>query len=128
MTLSGWDYKVYEYIGEISGVDDDNPMPEQFTLSQNYPNPFNPSTKIRYTIVSPILHKGEASVGTSFMKFVKLKVYNVLGKEVVTLVNEYKPTGNYEVEFSGENLPSGVYYYQLNAGDYKETKKMILLR
>jgi len=91
-------------------------------------------TKIKYIIAPPNLPKGEASVGTSFlsasggMKFVKLKVYDVLGNEVATLVNEEKSAGNYEVEIRGENLPSGIYFYTLEAGGFVQTKKMILLK
>ena len=87
---------------------------QDFSLSQNYPNPFNPSTTISFTI--------------SDVRFTTLKIYDVLGREIVTLINEEKPAGNYEVEFSGSNLASGIYYYQLRAGDFVETKKMILLK
>ncbi len=105
-------------------------IPKKFILFQNYPNPFNPSTKIRYTIpsaVSPLL--GEAGGG-----YVTLKVYDVLGNEVATLVDEYKPAGSYEVEFDagklsgGMGYASGVYFYKLTSGAYSSTKKMILLR
>lgn len=89
-----------------------------FSLSQNYPNPFNPSTVISYQL--PVSGK------------VIMKVYDILGKEVATLVNEYKPAGTYEVEFnpvsSIKNPASGVYFYQLKSGDFIQTKKMILLR
>jgi hypothetical protein len=85
-----------------------------FELSQNYPNPFNPTTKIKYSIP----HEG----------YVTLKIYDVLGNEMTTLVNEEKPAGKYEVKFDGDDLTSGVYFYQLKAGDYIETKKMILMR
>ncbi len=94
--------------------------PTKFSLEQNYPNPFNPSTSIQYAIGS--------------RQFVALKVYDVLGKEIATLVNEEKPEGSYEVEFNSvetlhaTSLPSGVYFYQLRAGDFVETKKMILLK
>ena len=96
--------------------------PDKFALDQNYPNPFNPSTKIRYYI--------PASASRSF---VTLKVFNVLGNEIATLVNEEKPAGAYEVEFSAENvngaeLPSGVYFYRLTAGSLVKTQKMILLK
>ena len=103
-----------------------------FELLQNYPNPFNPVTKIRYTIPTPPssspLVKGRMKVG-----FVSLKVYDVLGNEVSTLVNEYKPAGSYEVEFNthsdeGQNLTSGVYIYTLRAGDYFSSRKMIVLK
>jgi ligand-binding sensor domain-containing protein len=85
-----------------------------FSLSQNYPNPFNPSTVISYQL--PVIG------------FVTLKVYDILGREVATLVNEEKPAGEYEVEFDGSNLTCGIYFYQLKAGEFAETKKMILLK
>ena len=112
----------------VNSVENNEEMPLSFYLYQNYPNPFNPSTKIKYKIFS---------VGTSFMKFVKLRVYDILGNEIATLVNEEQPPGNYEVEFnshsglpSGEarNLPSGVYFYRLQAGTYTKTMKMLLLK
>jgi len=86
----------------------------RFAIKQNYPNPFNPTTKINYQI--------------SELSFVKIKVFDVLGNEVATLVDEYKPAGEYEVEFKGNTLPSGVYFYQLNTGSYVETKKMVLMK
>ncbi|OQY69942.1 MAG: hypothetical protein B6D44_16740 [Ignavibacteriales bacterium UTCHB2] len=106
-------------------------LPNEFALEQNYPNPFNPSTKIRYSIPTPPasspLIKGRNEVG-----FVTLKVYDILGNEVATLVNEEKPVGTYEVEFnsasSNKHLASGVYFYQLKADNFLETKKMVLLR
>ncbi|QKJ97892.1 MAG: T9SS type A sorting domain-containing protein [Ignavibacteriota bacterium] len=91
-----------------------------FSLSDAYPNPFNPTTTIRYEI-------GEYG-------YVSLKVYNILGIEVATLVNEEKQAGNYEVEFNSVetshdlSLPSGIYLYQLKVGSYSETKKMVLLK
>jgi hypothetical protein len=91
-----------------------------YYLAQNYPNPFNPSTTIQFSIPVETMHASSARV--------TLKVYDVLGREVVTLVNETKQPGNYEVKFEGANLPSGVYFYKLQAGDYMETKKMMLLR
>ena len=93
-------------------------IPAEFKLQQNYPNPFNPSTIISYSVPE--------------LSFVSLKVYDVLGSEVVTLVNEEKPIGSYEVEFSATGgataLPSGIYFYRLQAGEFLETKKMILLK
>ncbi|MBS4034201.1 MAG: T9SS type A sorting domain-containing protein [Ignavibacterium sp.] len=85
-----------------------------FNLSQNYPNPFNPTTTIKYSIPK--------------LNFVTIKIYNVLGIEVATLVNEEQTVGTYELNWNAANLPSGVYFYQLRAGNYVETKKMILLR
>jgi hypothetical protein len=99
----------YSDIIEIETV-----IPNEFNLGQNYPNPFNPSTKIRFTI--------------SNMRFTKLKVYNVLGKQVATLINKELEAGNYKVDFNAGDLPSGIYYYSLTAGNFKETKKMLLLR
>jgi hypothetical protein len=89
-------------------------------LFQNYPNPFNPTTKIKFTI--PSVETSRRDV------FTTLSVYDILGNKVATLVNEEKSQGTYEVEFSGKYLPSGVYFYHLNAGSSIETKKMILLR
>jgi len=97
-----------------TSVEEDNVIPTEFVLFQNYPNPFNPSTKIKFVIPKS--------------SFVNLKVYNVLGIEAATLVNQERPAGNYEVEFNATDLPSGVYFYRLQAGDFIETKKMILLR
>lgn len=97
-------------------------LPEQFVLEQNYPNPFNPSTKIKYSIPSIVTTEVKQS------QFVDLSVYDVLGNEVAKLVNEERPAGSYEVEFNAGNFPSGVYYYQLKAGEFISTKKMILLK
>ncbi len=100
--------------GHPSDVEGEDVLPSEYFLNQNYPNPFNPSTKISWQ--SPV------------SGWQTLKVYDVLGNEVATLVNEEKPAGNYETEFTAEKLSSGVYYYQLRAGNFIETKKMILLR
>ena len=86
----------------------------EFKLFQNYPNPFNPVTKIGFSIPKS--------------EMVQIKIYDVLGKELKTILNEYKQAGVYEVEFDGNNLPSGVYLYIMISGSYSETKKMILLR
>ena len=85
-----------------------------FFLKQNYPNPFNPSTSIQYAV--------------SNRQFVSLKVYDVLGNEIATLVNKEKPEGIYEIEWNATGLPSAVYFYQLKTGSFVQTKKMILLR
>ena len=90
------------------------PFGNEFSLSQNYPNPFNPTTSLQYAIGSK--------------QFVTLKVYDNLGREVATLINEEKPSGEYEVEFDGSALTSGIYFYQLKAGEFVDTKKMILLK
>ncbi|MCG6913446.1 T9SS type A sorting domain-containing protein [bacterium BMS3Abin03] len=88
--------------------------PGRFVLNQNYPNPFNPTTTISW--YSPL--SGRQT----------LKIYDILGNEITTLVNEFKPAGNYEVMFDGSNFPSGVYYYRLQSGKFTETKKLVLLR
>ena len=89
-------------------------LPDNISLSQNYPNPFNPNTKISYSVAN--------------LSKVILKVYDILGREVVTLVNEEKPAGRYEVNFNASNLASGVYFYQIKAGEFIMSKKMILLK
>jgi hypothetical protein len=88
--------------------------PNYFALDQNYPNPFNPSTTISYSVPET--------------EFVTLKVYDVLGNEIASLVNEEKPAGKYEVDFNGAELSSGIYFYRLQAGSFIETKKMVLMK
>ncbi|MDZ7623912.1 MAG: T9SS type A sorting domain-containing protein [Ignavibacteriaceae bacterium] len=98
-------------------------LPKLYTICQNYPNPFNPITKIKYSIPQSPLLGGDGRGG-----LVTLKVYDILGREIATLVNEEKPAGEYEVEFNAANLPSGIYFYQLKAGQFTDTKKMVLIR
>ena len=105
-----------------------NKQPTEFRLEQNYPNPFNPVTKIRFTIPTSPLNPSPYQGEGQRERFISLIVYDVLGKEVATLVNEEKPAGTYEVEFDAKNLSSGVYFYQLKSGSFIQTKKMILLR
>ncbi len=108
-------YDSFPFIVVVTGVEDElSTLPKQYALEQNYPNPFNPTTSINYQIPE--------------LSFVTLKVYDVLGSEVTTLVNEEKPIGNYEIEFNTKGLPSGIYFYRLQAGDFIQTKKMVLLR
>ncbi len=97
-------------------------QPTEYKLEQNYPNPFNPTTKIRYTIASTPISLGEG-LG------VRLIVYDILGNEVTTLVNEEKEPGYYEVEFNASQYASGVYVYKLQSSHgYSEVKKMLLLK
>jgi hypothetical protein len=97
-----------------TGVDDEQLLPKEFVLEQNYPNPFNPTTVIRYSI--PI------------ESHVRLQVYNMLGVEVATLVNESKSPGVYTIELDASSLPSGVYFYRMNAGNFVQTRKFMLVR
>jgi hypothetical protein len=101
----------YEYSDEIE-VEVNGPL--TFALGQNYPNPFNPNTLIKYQIPE--------------LSFVTVNIYDVLGKEIANLVNNEKPAGSYEVEFSATGLPSGIYFYKLQAGNFVETKKMVLMK
>jgi hypothetical protein len=106
----------------ISGIPSQSPdAPLSFALEQNYPNPFNPATVIRYAIVGA---RGQGQ-GTSY---VRLVVYDLLGREVVMLVNENKAPGNYEVTFDAAGLASGVYFYRLSSGNFVQTRKMLLLQ
>jgi photosystem II stability/assembly factor-like uncharacterized protein len=91
-----------------------NIAPDKYLLYQNYPNPFNPYTKIRYQLVCS--------------NFVTLKIYDILGKEISTLVNENQKAGIYETTFNADNLPSGIYFYRIAAGDFSETRKMVLIK
>jgi len=103
-----------------TSVDDEN-ITNSFVLSQNYPNPFNPSTKITFTI---------PNVGDEYIRPLqaKLIVYDVLGRQIKTLVNNNLASGVYEVEFNAVGLSSGIYFYNLTAGQFSETKKMILTK
>ncbi|MBX2974481.1 MAG: T9SS type A sorting domain-containing protein [Ignavibacteriaceae bacterium] len=92
-------------------------LPISFDLSQNYPNPFNPTTKINFAV--PL---------SASNSFITLKVYDVTGREITTLLNEQKPSGEYEVVFNGNELSSGVYFYKLTINDFVSTKKLILLK
>jgi len=102
-------------LSEFTGIKKTgNFIPQTYSLSQNYPNPFNPSTTIDYQL--PI------------SGFVKISVFDVLGQEVKTLVNEYKQAGTYNVRFDASELPSGVYFYKITSGDFTSTKKLTLIK
>ncbi|MFN0156545.1 MAG: T9SS type A sorting domain-containing protein [Bacteroidota bacterium] len=105
---------VYEYNGTTDVVDGGEMTPSVFELFQNYPNPFNPTTAIEFRVGS--------------REFVSLKVFNMLGQEIATLVNEVKQPGHYTAQFNASHLPSGVYFCRLWAGDYVSSKKLLLLR
>lgn len=112
-TLEEWGLRLY--FDKATSIKNETPkIPTEFVLYQNYPNPFNPSTKINYSIKD--------------QSFVTLKIFDVLGREIKTLINKVQPPGSYGVEFDATNLTSGIYFYRITAGKYTETRKMILLR
>ena len=113
----GWyvdDVKISSYNLDPVGISSNNEIANSYSLSQNYPNPFNPSTMIRYEI--PVSN------------FVTLKIFDALGKEVASLVNEKQNAGSYTVDFNGSNLSSGIYFYRINSGEFIQTKSMMLLK
>ena len=101
-------------INGILGISNINSIPGNFNLNQNYPNPFNPSTSISFTIPD--------------RNFVTLKIYNILGKEVYSLINKEYPAGTYEYKFDASDLSGGVYFYKLTAGDFTASKSMMLIK
>jgi len=115
----------------LTNISQSNELQTSFVLFQNYPNPFNPVTKIRYAIPTSPLNLSPYRGEKNRQRFVTLKVYDILGNEVAILVDEYKAPGDYEVEINSSSFKkfsSGVYFYQLRAGDFSQTKKMVLLR
>jgi len=110
--LSGF-WNVYKQ-SVVTAVEDDEIIPMEFKLEQNYPNPFNPSTIIRFAVPEK--------------SNVILKVYDILGSEVATLVNTDMDIGRYEVEFRADNYSSGIYIYKISAGNFVSTKKMVLIK
>jgi hypothetical protein len=112
--FSAWD--VFEFTTNTSGISqsDLDRFPLEIKLFQNYPNPFNPKTAIGYRL--------------SAVSDVELSIYNLLGQKIKTLVSERQPAGEYQIEWNAVNLASGVYYYQLIAGEFRSVKKMILMR
>ncbi|MCW8818584.1 MAG: YCF48-related protein [Ignavibacteriaceae bacterium] len=106
----------------VTQVEKENDLLLSFQLYQNYPNPFNPSTKIKYTLPDVV------ASGEKQSQLVTIKVYDVLGREVATLVNEEKSAGRYEVEFNASSLTSGIYFYRMEADKFVDVKKMIILK
>lgn len=99
----------------LTGIEQTNTtLPDKFFLAQNYPNPFNPETVISFAVPKS--------------SFVSLKIYNTLGVEVTTLINEEIKSGNYNYKWNGQNFPSGIYYYKIDAGEFNESRKMILIK
>ncbi len=124
-------YTVLKY-GLIISVEKEEELPTEFSLLQNYPNPFNPSTKIKYSIPTPPQPSPSQGEGVREGLIVSLKVYDILGREVTTLVNKQQQPGTYEVEFgqvsSNRHLVSGTYFYRIQIGEFAKTKKMLLLK
>jgi len=112
--------RVYQKIP--TGIEDNSfEFPKSFELKQNYPNPFNPTTIIKYSI--PVGTKQALS-----LQPVQLKIYDVLGKKVATLVNQQQKSGNYKIQFDASSLPSGIYFYRIVTSDYSKTMKMMLVK
>jgi Arylsulfotransferase (ASST)/Secretion system C-terminal sorting domain/Bacterial Ig-like domain len=109
-----WSFKIDTTSTTVGIEESKNSLPQNYFLSQNYPNPFNPSTIINYEIPKSSL--------------VKLKVYDILGRELVVLVNEVKPAGRYKIIFNASNYSSGVYFYKIEAGNFSKINKMVLLK
>ena len=108
--------EVLKWFGAITNIAPfDNLMPSKFDLTQNYPNPFNPSTVIKYSVP-------EANT------LVTIDIYNSIGQKISTLVKQVIPAGSYEVQFDAEGITSGIYFYTLKAGNFVETKKMVLMK
>jgi len=109
-------YVLYNLGGGTVGIEDEEleEIPTSFSLAQNFPNPFNPTTTIQFSLPK----SGD----------VTLKIYNLLGEEVKTLIDDYKEIGNHSVQFNANNLPSGIYFYKLQAETYNQVKKMILIK
>lgn len=131
--------EIWNFTTELTtGISSSEEIPEEFSLGQNYPNPFNPVTTIKYSISSKVISNpnnvsGEKSseifpYSRNDIVFVNLKIYNILGHEVATIVDKQQKPDIYEVRFDATNLPSGIYFYRIKAGKFSETRKMILLR
>jgi hypothetical protein len=103
-----------DFVGVVTGVEDEVAVPEEYSLKQNYPNPFNPTTTIEYSLP-------EAGI-------VKVSIYNVLGQQITTLVNQFKSKGSHKVTFDAKNLPSGIYFYKMESNNFVQTKKLMLLK
>ena len=114
LSASHYEIAWYENLMGTTGIATSVEHPESFKLNQNYPNPFNPITNIEYQI--------------SNYKHINLSIYNLLGEKIATLINEDKSPGTHQVQWDATGLASGVYYYQLKAGEFQEVKKMVLLK
>ena len=111
---SNWSEPFSFTVESTTGIINEHLISKQYSLAQNFPNPFNPNTAIKYAIPKTSI--------------VTLKVYDLLGKEIATLINEEKPIGDYEIDFDGSNLSSGIYFYRIQTGKFTDTKKLILIK
>ena len=119
---------MYSEIGPIEGVEDRGQgLTTEYALSPNYPNPFNPVTTIQFSI-PPDPGTGPDRTDLVHGHATSLRVYDLLGREVATLVNEMKQPGTYTVQFDASGLTSGVYFYKLSTGNFLQTRKLVLLR
>jgi hypothetical protein len=119
-------YKTTNGGGPVGIESYDYNIPKSFSLSQNYPNPFNPSTEIKFSIPSPSPSKMERGPGSEVQ--VSLRIYDILGRELATLVSEQLKPGTYEYEWDGSNFASGIYFYKLETEDFSQTKRMVLIK
>jgi hypothetical protein len=128
--LSGYSpwSEMFNFTTSATGVTELPGVPSEFWLGQNYPNPFNPSTHIRFSVRGSGFEESGSGFTVQGSRLVTLKVYDVLGREVAKLVNENLLPGRYEVTFDAEGLASGVYLYRLRAGEFTQTKRMVLMR
>ncbi|MDP3831598.1 MAG: T9SS type A sorting domain-containing protein, partial [Ignavibacteriaceae bacterium] len=110
-------------------VDENNDViTKDFELYQNYPNPFNPTTKIKFSIPNVVQDLSRNSKDDNLSSLTSLKIYDILGKKVATLISGELSPGIYEVEFNGKELSGGIYFYQIRVGNFIETKKMVYLK
>ncbi|MFZ1290301.1 MAG: T9SS type A sorting domain-containing protein [Melioribacteraceae bacterium] len=134
--ITSVDVEPFSIIDQPNSIEDEENQFSNFNLSQNYPNPFNPNTTIKYSVPSSVMlnsfqHLDNSEIPKQVrddVAHVTLKVYDILGREIKTLVNVKQKPGNYEVEFNAANLPSGVYYYRLKTDKFNNTKTMILMK
>jgi hypothetical protein len=112
--FGGFNFSYMDFELLVTGVEEKNNKPLSYKLHQNYPNPFNPFTTIKFSIPKS--------------SNVEIKVYDVLGNEMVVLVDEYKESGNYSIDFNAESLASGIYYYVIKSNNFYDTKKMVLIK
>ncbi len=125
-TLDRWNFSddfIVNIINHIGIHQIGSEVPKDFSLSQNYPNPFNPKTRIRFdNPPSPLSERGDRG------GFVRLEIYDILGREIAILINEKLNAGTYEVDFDGSEYPTGIYFYTLTSGQFTETRKMVLAK